>query len=80
MGPKFIGPFPITRVINPVTMELLLLKTQVHPVFHCSLLKPEITSNIRPTEPTPPVPIMVEGGQHFEIKEILDSHTHHGSM
>uniref|UniRef100_A0A670Z7K1 Integrase catalytic domain-containing protein n=1 Tax=Pseudonaja textilis TaxID=8673 RepID=A0A670Z7K1_PSETE len=81
LGPKFIGPFPISRIINPMTVELQLPKTlrQIHPVFHCSLIKPEITSNLRPPLPTPPIPIMVHGEQHFEIKDILDSRTHHGS-
>ncbi|XP_013913955.1 PREDICTED: transient receptor potential cation channel subfamily M member 8-like, partial [Thamnophis sirtalis] len=78
LGPNFIGPFPITRVINPVTVELLLPKTlrQVHPVFHISLLKQEVISSLRPPALTPPVPIMIEGEQHFEIKEMLDSRIH----
>lgn len=39
--PKFIRPFPIVRIIKPVTVELKLprLLGRVHPVFHSSLLK-----------------------------------------
>jgi len=38
---KFIGPFPIRKVISPTAYELqlpLLLK-RIHPVFHIHLLK-----------------------------------------
>uniref|UniRef100_A0A2D4MW34 Tf2-1-like SH3-like domain-containing protein n=1 Tax=Micrurus spixii TaxID=129469 RepID=A0A2D4MW34_9SAUR len=33
LGPKIIGPFSVTQIINPVTVELLLQKNirQVHP-------------------------------------------------
>lgn len=74
LGPKFLGPFPIVRVINPVTVELKLpcLMGKVHTVFHSSLLKPVITSNSRPLTPSPPGPIMVEGESHYEIDQILD--------
>ncbi|XP_013931300.1 PREDICTED: uncharacterized protein LOC106556814 [Thamnophis sirtalis] len=51
LGTKFLGPFPVVRVINPVTMELKLphLLLKVHPVFHSSLLKPVVTSRSRPS-------------------------------
>ncbi|ETE66343.1 Sperm-associated antigen 16 protein, partial [Ophiophagus hannah] len=40
-----MGPFPITRMVNPVTVELKLPKTlrRIHPIFHCSLLKTTMT-------------------------------------
>lgn len=46
----------------------------VHPVFH--LLKPEATSPLRPKLPLSPQPLMIEGEQHFQIQETLDSHKH----
>lgn len=78
LGPKFVGPFPIKRIINPLTVELELSKSpnRIHPVFHYSLLKPEVVLPIRPTLPPPPAPLMVQEEQHFEIHEILDSHSH----
>lgn len=79
-GPKFVGPFPIKCIINPATVELELPKSlrKVQPIFHCSLLKPKSTSPLWPTPPPAPEPFMIEGEQHFEIKQILDSQAHRG--
>lgn len=43
LGSKFMGPFPIIRIVNPVIFELRLPKNfrRIPPIFHCSLLKPE---------------------------------------
>lgn len=80
LGPKFIGSFPITHIINPATVELLLPKSlQDHPIFHSNLLKPEVTSPLRPVASFLPQPIMVEGEQHFEIKKNIDSRKHYGA-
>lgn len=42
IGPKIHGVLPIIRIINPLMIELKLPKSlkRIHPVFHCSLLKP----------------------------------------
>ncbi|XP_066428551.1 uncharacterized protein [Eleutherodactylus coqui] len=40
LAPRFVGPFSVTRVINPMAYELALLHSwKVHRVFHKSLLK-----------------------------------------
>ena len=40
-SPKFLGPFKVRKIVNPVAYELALPSTwKVHPVFHRSLLKP----------------------------------------
>lgn len=41
LGPKYLGPFPVVYVMNPVTVELKLppLLGKMHPVFHSSILK-----------------------------------------
>ncbi|KAJ1171611.1 hypothetical protein NDU88_003471 [Pleurodeles waltl] len=41
LQPRFIGPFSITAIVNPVTVKLDLPKEYpVHTTFHVSLLKP----------------------------------------
>ncbi|XP_013908221.1 PREDICTED: cytochrome P450 3A30-like [Thamnophis sirtalis] len=78
LGPKYVGPFPIIKVINPVSVHLELPKylNRVYPVFHVNLLKPERTSLLRASLVAPPAPLLIESEQHFEIKEILDSRKH----
>ena len=41
LAPKFIGPFPVSNVINSVSMKLKLPRSiRYHPTFHVSQLKP----------------------------------------
>lgn len=82
LGPKFIGPFPIVKVSNPVTVQLklLCLLGKVHPVFHSSLLKPAVDSQLRPVDQEAPKPILVQGKMHYEIKRMLDSRSYKGRL
>lgn len=41
LGKRYYGPFQISAVINPVAYRLTLPPVaKIHPVFHCSMLKP----------------------------------------
>lgn len=82
LGPKHVGLFSIKRIINWVTVELELLKSLrcIHPIFHCSFLKSQTQSLLHPMLPLPPKPLMTEGEQHFEMKDILDSRKHGGKL
>lgn len=81
-GPKYVEPFPIKGLVNPVSVELRLDKSlrNIDLIFHCSLLKPELLSPLYPLPPPPPESLMIEGEQHFVVKDILDSHKHHGKI
>uniref|UniRef100_A0A3P9JQF8 Chromo domain-containing protein n=1 Tax=Oryzias latipes TaxID=8090 RepID=A0A3P9JQF8_ORYLA len=74
LQPRYIGPFPIIRVINPVAVRLDLPRSmKVHPVFHVSKLKPAQDSPLQPAPTPPPAPRMVDGGPVYTIREILAS-------
>ena len=57
---KRIGPYKITKQVNPVAFELLLpLELRIHNVFHSSLLSPYVENEFDDREEPPPAPILV---------------------
>ncbi|ROI15675.1 Retrotransposon-derived protein PEG10 [Anabarilius grahami] len=80
LSPRFIGPFTIIRQINPVTYRL-----QPSTTFHVSLLKPHHPSVSPSTEPDvaaaePPLPLILDDGAAYEVREILDSRCRGGLL
>ena len=72
LTPKWLGPFAVESVINPVAYKLALPSSmRIHPTFHVSLLKPYHTSG-RVQPPPPPVEVDEDGGQWFAIESVLD--------
>ena len=71
---KRLGPFQVTRMINPVAFELKLPPwMKIHPVFHVSLLeKTKINQWSSRVRPKPP-PILVEDHEEYLVQEVLDS-------
>lgn len=67
--PKYLGPFKIDAVLGPVNYRLQLPRTlPIHPVFHVSLLKEWLPSDVQlfPAARDPlsrPPPVVPEDGQ-----------------
>ena len=66
---KFLGPYPIVKVISPVSYELQLPGTmQIHPVFHVSKLKETVDSN----SPIDIVAASDESKNEYQVDYIFD--------
>jgi hypothetical protein len=68
---KFLGPFPIDAIINPVAVRLSLppSMTRLHTVFHVSLLEPyhgPLSHN------RPPEPVLIDDELEYEVERLLD--------
>lgn len=74
LAPRFVGPFPISKVVNSVAVRLQLPRAlRVHPTFHVSQLKPVKTCALVPAVPPPPPARLVDGGPVFTVRRLLDS-------
>ncbi len=75
LAPKFIGPFPVTKIISPVTVRLKLPPAyrRIHPAFHVSKVKPVFRSHLNLLTPVPHPPRLVDGEPTYSVNRILDS-------
>ena len=87
LSPRFIGPFVIISQVNNVSFKLELPPHyRIHPVFHVSLLKPyhppitSLPSSSQPAVDVPPLPLLLEEGPVYAIREILDSRRRRGRL
>ncbi len=86
LNPKFIGPFPIIRVINPVSVQLQLPPhLKIHNSFHVSRIKRARTSNEFPNRHTlekPPPIIQADKDREseWEIERIIDKRRSRGRV
>ena len=74
--PRWVGPFPIEKMINPVAARLTLPPgEEKHNVFHVSLLRPYR----QPADATPvrvlPLPVTSNGTPTLRAERILDHET-----
>lgn len=69
---KNLGPFKILEVINNRSFRLDLPKSlsQLHPVFHVSLLEPYRPNTIPGRKEPPPLPVEVDGEKEYEVESI----------
>ena len=52
LAAKWIGPYPVLQVINPVAVRLQLpANLRLHPVIHISQLKPHEGPEVQPERP-----------------------------
>ena len=72
LAPRFVGPFQVSKVINPVSVRLRLPRSlKVHPTFHVGKVKPVRESPLVPASKPPPPPRMVDGGPVYTVKKLL---------
>ncbi|CAJ0926263.1 unnamed protein product [Ranitomeya imitator] len=70
--PRFIGPYKISEIINPVSFRLALPASfAIHNVFHRSLLRRYVVPVVPSVDP--PAPVLVEGELEYVVEKILDS-------
>nr|XP_061779292.1 uncharacterized protein LOC133570620 [Nerophis lumbriciformis]XP_061820711.1 uncharacterized protein LOC133609218 [Nerophis lumbriciformis] len=73
LAPRYVGPFAILSIINPVSVKLALPPSvKRHPVVHVSQIKPVAESALSPPAPAPPPSrFLANGDQVWTVKEIL---------
>jgi hypothetical protein len=71
--PRWIGPFTVTQIINPVAYKLELPPTmaRIHNVFHVSLLRP-YCKGARQQKPPSPILCEDDGEACYIIDRLID--------
>jgi hypothetical protein len=77
LAPKRHGPFPIKKVLSPITYQLTLPSTwKIHDVFHVDLLTPYIETDFHGPNYTRPPPDLINDEEEYEVEQVLSSRRH----
>jgi hypothetical protein len=79
---KLIEPYPILERVGSKAYKLDLPPSiKIHPVFYLSLLEPTTTNSPIPGHiQPPPLAIIVNTQEEWEIEEIMDSRQYHRKL
>ncbi len=74
LAPKQYGPFPITKVLGPVTYQLCLSEQwSIHLVFHVDLLIPYKETEFHGHNFERPLSDLIDGKEEYEVEHITNS-------
>jgi len=78
---KKIGPFKILAKTGTSAYKLALPASMaIYNTFHVSLLEPFQANRFPSQIKEPPPPIQIEGGDEYELDEIIDSRLHYNKL
>ena len=78
---KQIGPFTILDRIGTTSYKLDLPPSmKIHPIFHSNLLRLDPNDALPSQHIPPPLPIIVDGEEEWEVERILDSRLYYGKL
>jgi hypothetical protein len=70
--PKHHSPFPIVRVLSPITYELCLpAQWKLHPMFHVDLLTPYRETEFHGANYDKPPPDLIDREEEYEVERIV---------
>jgi len=78
---KWIGPYRILKEAHPGSSSYVLSlppSIKIYPVFHTSLLTPDVENTLVGRKRPAPPPVVIDGEQEYEVEAILDVRKRYG--